>query len=36
MTLGSGDLGDDMFLGGSRSAKHCVFSGKVAAAGDEG
>ena len=25
-----------LFWGGSQSAKHCVFSGKAAAAGDEG
>jgi hypothetical protein len=39
VTLGSGDLGNiawDLCWGGSRRTKHCVFSGKVAAAGDEG
>ena len=39
VTLGSGDLGNiawDLCWGGSRRTKHCVFSGRVAAAGDEG
>ena len=40
MTSGSGDFGKwrlrEVVWGGSRSAKHCVFPCKVAAAGDEG